>query len=91
MKYLVFPLALMASQATAEHQCYPTEEAHNSLIGTLGLLPEFSGLTRDGPLIEIFTDKRSGSWIVLQTLPSGISCIVVGGQYYTVEPLGQDG
>ena len=93
MKYLVFPLALMASQATAQATCYPTEDAHN-IASSINLSPDFSALTRDGYVIEIFTDKANGGWIMLETYSTGVSCMIVGGQYYkqeVAEPLGQDG
>jgi hypothetical protein len=37
-----------------------------------------AGLTRDGKLFEIFISEK-GTWTVLVTLPTGMSCIVLDG------------
>ena len=37
-----------------------------------------AGLTRDGKLLEIFISEK-GTWTVLVSLPTGISCIVSEG------------
>jgi hypothetical protein len=37
-----------------------------------------AGLTRDGKLFEIFISEK-GTWTVLVSLPTGVSCIVLDG------------
>jgi hypothetical protein len=37
-----------------------------------------AGLTRDGKLLEIFISEK-GTWTILVSLPTGISCIVSEG------------
>ena len=92
MKYLVFPLALMASQATAQENCMPREMAVPFLADTYGERQQIIAMTADGLFIEVFANA-AGGWTLIGTTPDGMSCMLGHGQNFEIiaEPLGRDG
>jgi hypothetical protein len=95
MKYILFPLALMASQATAQESCMPREVAVTSLGENYGESRRVVAMTAEGLFVEMFASD-AGVWTLLGTRPDGISCIFAYGENFEVvrDPLpipGQDG
>lgn len=41
------------------------------------------GLTATGSVVEVFASAKSGTWTILLTLPSGVTCPIVSGEAYT--------
>jgi len=92
MKYLVFPLALMASQATAQEFCADRQSLVNDLTTKYHESQQIVAMTPEGLFIEIFS-SAGGAWTLLATRPDGVSCVFAYGQSFEIiaEPLGQDG
>jgi hypothetical protein len=64
--------------------------SHDKLVEMLGRgyaeAPSALGLQANGPLLEVFVSRKSGSWTIVSTRPDRISCIVAAGQYWQELP-----
>lgn len=53
--------------------------------------PVAVGLQGNGTLLEVFASKDTGSWSILLTLPSGVSCLTLVGDSFEMLPQRLDG
>ncbi|MCD9147084.1 hypothetical protein [Pseudophaeobacter flagellatus] len=81
---LVFGMSAMAPPALAA-SCAPREGLVQQLQASFSESLSSAGLQNSQPfdtMIEIWSSADSGTFTVLVTYPSGISCIVASGQNY---------
>lgn len=85
MKWLLAStLALSASIASAQEQCFPSRQVYDTLEQQFGETRQVAGFTRDmGAHIEVWGNDETGTFTILVSLPSGVSCIVVEGIGFT--------
>jgi hypothetical protein len=74
---LVVATFALTPPATAGH-CGRHEEPTRYLAENYFERRQGAGLTRDGTLFEIFISEK-GTWTVLISLPTGVSCMVLDG------------
>jgi len=74
---LAAPDAVRAGQVCSERQDF-VEKLHKAY----GERPASAGFESGGNMVEIFRSD-GGSWTILATQPSGISCIVAVGEAWT--------
>jgi len=49
--------------------------------------PVAMGLSSTGSMVELLSSRAGGSWTVIMTMPSGVSCLVAAGENWeTVQP-----
>lgn len=80
----------MGFAATAQQPiCAPREIVIERLSSKYGETRVSVGLTSSGGVVETFANSKSGTWTVLVTGPSGVSCVVSGGEAFNAFPQGE--
>ena len=62
--------------------CAPRASLITQLNERYGESLQNQGLTQTGRMFEMFADTQSGSWTLLISLPSGLSCIAAVGRSF---------
>ena len=70
--------ALVPAQSTPAN-CAPCEIVVARLAGKYGETQRSIGMTGDGVLVETWASE-GGSWTIIVSLPSGLSCYVTSGE-----------
>ena len=81
--------ALTTSSATAQAInafCGDHTEITSRLGKTYGESRAGFGLLDDGRMVEIFTSQQ-GTWSLLVTAPSGVTCLVASGEAWQIPPV----
>ncbi len=81
--------ALTTSSATAQAIdafCGDHTEVTSRLGKTYGEARAGFGLLDDGRMVEIFT-SRQGTWSLLISVPSGVTCLVASGEAWQIPPV----
>jgi len=66
--------------------CAPRDHVVLRLEQKYGETARILGLTSDGSLLEVWASYQTGSWTVVVTTPSGVSCLLAAGLHYGVLP-----
>ena len=75
------PLFLITPPATAQAVCGLRTALLDQLQGKYCESPISMGLASNGSVIEI-TRSENGSWSILQTNPSGVTCLMAAGEHW---------
>ena len=78
-------LGAVAAPAQAQTACAVRDFIARSLAATHEEVPVGQGLTAGGDLIEVFASTE-GTWTVVVTQPSKLSCIHAAGVYWLKLP-----
>ena len=70
---------LLSPAALAQPVCGQHNSVSDNLKKSYSEAPVSMGLTPDGGVLEVFASKE-GSWSMVVTQPSGISCLIAVGQ-----------
>ncbi|MBO9463765.1 hypothetical protein TRP8649_00306 [Pelagimonas phthalicica] len=88
---LVFGMAAIAPPAFAQSHCAPRDIIVSKLQEKYSEQLTSGGLTQGDPaksVVEIWTSKETGSFTVLVSTATGISCIVAAGtEFFEAEPV----
>lgn len=80
---IVFAAQAMPVRAQMASRGYIVCHERARLVGQLAMyyseIPMARGLTLDGQVLELLVSEE-GSWTIIVTRPTGISCPVAGGQ-----------
>ena len=77
---LTFAILLFALPAAAQNVCVTERgDVVKQLSSQFEENPVAMGLAADGSVIEVLA-ANTGSWTILVTKPSGISCVVASGE-----------
>ena len=90
MKRLVLSALLLSTcQAQPSYAQGRLCAERDKLIGQLesqhGETRQSVGLQRDRGVIETFANTDTGSWTIIVSLPTGISCLVAAGDAFSIE------
>lgn len=59
---------------------------HDMIIGQLshdfGERQQMAGLSAGGQLVELYGAEETGTWTIIVTEPSGITCLLSSGDYF---------
>ena len=77
--------------ATERYLCDRRETVVGELSSEFQEKPVAVGLQGNGTLLELFASKETGSWTVLITLPSGVTCLTLVGDSFEMLPPQPDG
>jgi hypothetical protein len=83
--------ALAANGAQAQNQsrnCAPRDAVLERLASSYGETRQSIGLGTNNAVVETFASLETGSWTIVVTQPSGISCLVASGQAF--EPVTEE-
>lgn len=74
----------MGGQAAAQsaRNCAPRAVVVERLATGFGETRQSVGLGSNNAMVEVFASPETGSWTILVTVPSGISCLVASGQSF---------
>lgn len=79
--------AVAQTQSSAErYLCDKRDSVVNELSGQFNERPVAVGLQGNGTLLEVFASKETGSWTVLITLPTGVTCMTLAGDGFEILP-----
>ncbi|MBM9594813.1 hypothetical protein JM664_09900 [Rhodobacteraceae bacterium MCCB 386] len=85
-------LALTAQNALSQETttCAPREIVLQKLSDRWGEIRQSVGLGRGNRIVEVFASGDTGTWTILATSPSGLSCVVAVGTAFEAlsEPAG---
>jgi hypothetical protein len=88
---LGFAFGLFASPAAAQQTmrmpCHKAEEIAKQLTARYSEAPIAFGLQSNGNLLQVYASQEKGTWTVVSTTPSGLSCIVAAGKTWETLPL----
>ena len=87
MRFAMLALALMATPAAAQMQvtlpCAPSLQVQKGLE-KYAEVPVGAGLNTKGLPVMIQMNPDTGTWTILIRTPDGTTCIISGGEGYTV-------
>lgn len=75
---------VMSSPASAQSICAPHKEVIERLEGKYKEAQAGIGLAANGDGVVQLYVSESGSWTVLVTQPTGLTCLVAGGQSWEI-------
>ena len=78
--------SLFATTAAAQGRvCAERDKLVAELAKTHGETRQSVGLQRNNGVIETFANTDTGSWTIIVSLPTGVSCLVAAGEAYQRE------
>jgi hypothetical protein len=60
--------------------CHRFDELARQLQQKYGEAPVSLGIQSNGNLLQVFASAKQGTWTILSTAPSGLSCIIAAGR-----------
>ena len=86
MKQIILALMVIGLSAPAWAQgrvCAKRDKLVGEIAKSHGETRQSIGLQRNSSVIETFANLDTGSWTIIVSLPTGISCLVAAGEAYT--------
>ena len=75
--------ALIATDAAAQGRvCAKRDKLVAELAKSHGETRQSVGLQRNNGVIETFANTETGSWTIIVSLPTGVSCLVAAGEAF---------
>jgi hypothetical protein len=81
------PIAANAQNPDAVRACDRHAEIAGRLDEQYKEVPTGFGIQLNGNLLQLFVSKETGTWTLLSTTPSGMSCIVGAGESWEALPV----
>jgi len=73
----------LASQASAQQRnCGQRETVVARLAEGYGETRQSVGIGANNAVVEVFASEETGSWTIIFTMPTGLSCLVASGQSF---------
>jgi len=70
------------AQAQVRNNCGPREVVVKKLAEGYGETRQSVGIGSNNAMVEVFASDDTGSWTIVVTQPTGVSCLVASGQAY---------
>ncbi|MDP6708177.1 MAG: hypothetical protein QF893_17670 [Alphaproteobacteria bacterium] len=80
-----FATLVLATPSLAQSICGERSRFLDQLSERYGENPAAIGLVSNGSLLEVLTSKQ-GSWTIIVTKPSGVSCVLASGESWESVP-----
>jgi len=81
---VVGALILIAKEVSAQTSgCAQREQIVERLQSKYGETRQRMGLDNSNRIVEVFASDETGTWTILVTSPSGMSCLLAHGQSWT--------
>ena len=74
--------ATFEAAAQNGRNCAPRDAVVSRLAEGYGETRQSMGLGANNSVVEVFASTETGSWTIIVTAPSGITCLVASGQSY---------
>lgn len=79
--YGVAAASLMGGAASAENtSCGEREMIVERLASKYGETRQSAGLNQNNGMVEVFASEETGTWTILVTMPTGVSCLMAAGR-----------
>lgn len=75
--------AMSLPAAAADNMiCGKRDKIISQLQGKYGETARVMGFSKGAGVVEVFANERSGSWTILITNPTGMSCLMAAGEAF---------
>jgi hypothetical protein len=88
LKSIIVGAVLVATVSNSAKSAQPPQVFCDERVRVIGALeqmyaeqPVSMGLTNSGSMIEVFKSSK-GSWSIVSTHPSGLTCIIAAGEHW---------
>ena len=71
---------IIIKEYTTNHTCAKRSFAINDLENRLDFIRKGFSVTSDNKIIELYTNKYKGNWLIMVTGTDKITCGLIGGQ-----------
>jgi hypothetical protein len=78
----VYICASSPGAAQTTRQCAPRAAVVERLAESYGETRQSVGIASNNAMIEVFASADTGSWTILVTVPTGISCLLASGMSF---------
>ena len=78
---------LATTGAWGQEMCPPRHEVEAYLASEYQERPVASGIANNGGVIEVFASDELGTWTIIITMPTGLSCMIAAGQDWEDRPI----
>ena len=78
----ILAASLAASAAQAGEKCAPRPQVIERLVSGYGETRQSIGLGGEQQVIETFAAAETGTWTIIVTLPTGMSCVIAAGEAF---------
>jgi hypothetical protein len=68
--------------AQTQRNCGPRELVVERLASGYGETRQSVGIGSNNAMVEVFASDETGSWTIVVTTPTGVSCLVASGQSF---------
>ncbi len=75
-------LTIGVNAASAQQNCAPRAIVVDRLVEAFGESRQSIGMGPHGRVFEVFASLETGTWTIVITLPSGVTCLVASGDAY---------
>lgn len=72
------------SQTAPQNPCAPTANITKMLLDKYGETPGAAAITDDGAPLLIFSNPKTGTFTITIRRPGGLSCLMTGGNSWTL-------
>ena len=86
MKKFLGILLLVAGPAFGQAICAPRDKIVEKLTGKYGEISQGVGVTPSSGLIEVWSNPETGTWSIIATSPTGLSCVITTGTNWLPNP-----
>ena len=80
------PLGAQMAQGNPRMPCHNAMEIAKQLNSKYDESPVAFGLQSNGNLLQVYSSEEKGTWTVVSTTPTGVSCIVAAGKSWESRP-----
>ena len=84
------PAAETTPQGVTIQACDRYDDLKSQLGRQFKEVPTAFGLQMNGHLLQVFVSEETGTWTIISTAPSGVSCIVAAGESWEDLPSPDD-
>lgn len=84
-----FTLALAGASSAESRLCGDRDQVIAQLQSVHGESRQNVGLQPNARVMETFANPETGSWTIIVSLPTGMSCLVAAGEAYQAEAKGK--
>ncbi len=78
----LFLAATTSAKAQTRPNCGPRDAVIKKLADRYGETRQSVGIGSNNSMVEMFASDDTGSWTILVTMPTGLSCLVASGQAF---------
>ncbi|MEH6523124.1 hypothetical protein [Sulfitobacter sp.] len=78
----LFLATTTSAKAQAQQNCGPRASVIKKLAEKYGETRQSVGIGSNNAMVEVFASDDTGSWTILVTRPTGVTCLVASGQAF---------